>query len=102
MLRWILLVIFIFCHKDSFSQSWEVISDRLLESISDTTYQDDVLNRSVGAIAVLPKSGYLLLVLNGRHSVYKSKDLGESWQALDKVVKMDFILVIPKEWTGKR
>ena len=66
------------------AQQWEPITEELLASVKDTTSQNDVLNRNVGALAVLPNSGNLILVLNGAHPIYISKDQGETWEPLKK------------------
>lgn len=80
----LLSILILLCAVNAKAQQWESITQDLLASVKDTTFQSDVLNRNVGAIAVLPNSGNLILVLNGVHPTYMSKDQGETWQPLKK------------------
>ena len=69
--------------SSGWSQQWQNITEDLLAEIGDTTFSKSTLNRNVGALAVLPESGDLLLVLNGDHPIYRSKNQGKSWKPLN-------------------
>ncbi len=61
-------------------QNWEIISEKLIAGVNDTSFSNRTLNRRIGSMAVMPNTGDVFLVLNGDHPVYVSRDQGKSWK----------------------
>jgi len=62
------------------AQQWEDISAPLFDQTVRLDTSDDVFNRGVGGILVLPPTGELLAVTNGINGLFISHDQGETWK----------------------
>ncbi len=62
------------------AREWENISTQLFDQLPRATEYENVLERRVGALTVMPATGDLFLILNNDAGVFHSGDAGDTWR----------------------
>jgi len=66
------------------AQEWEVLTEKLFSEGENPEFADDTFNRKLGGLLAKP-NGELLLVRNGQHPIYRSRNQGKTWKPLKGV-----------------